>query len=224
MLVDSTFVRLSLVVLAGVALTLGTAEFRRYRAQHLRAHLFWSVGLGLVALTLGEEAAFLAGVDSPLLLGSYLFLVAFLVGVLSLGSAEAGLSGRGRIVYFGYVAAASAATLVACLTEPVSSSLLNNGIVTGNPPTGIVVASTLLTVPAAVLMAATSLWTARRLQRWRLAWIALGIIVISVAGGLYIASVPETLYYAEFLGVVFLYLGFGGVRPFAVRHPVPSPA
>ncbi len=224
MILESTLVLASLVVLAAIALLLAVSEFRRYQSQGLRAHLFWSAGLALVTVTLLEEAAFLAGWWSPVLIQSYLFLVAFLVGLLSLGSAEGALRGSARTVYTGFVGVASALVALTCLLEPASSAILNGGIVTGNPPRGIVLASTLLTVPAAALMAVGALVAARRERRWRLAWIAAGIIVISIAGALYIVSVPETLYYAEFVGVVLLYFGFGGIQPAHVARGIASPA
>ncbi len=219
MAADALPVLLSLVILGLAALLLGLAEFQRYRRSALRPHLYWSLGLGLVAVTIFEEAAFVNGLWSAGLVQSYLFLIAFLVGLLSLGSAEAGLTGAWKNAYFGYVAVVSAATLAFCLLEPVGPGILSGGIVTGSPPLGILVASSALTVPAAVLMVVSSLMQARRQRRWRLAWIALGIIVISIAGGLYIASIPETLYYAEFVGVVLLFLGFGGVRGLSAGYP-----
>ncbi|MGA7861778.1 MAG: hypothetical protein WCB19_07975, partial [Thermoplasmata archaeon] len=73
-------------------------------------------------------------------------------------------------------------------------------------------------------MAGLALLGVYRKRVWRLAYIAAGILVISAAGGLYIVSVPVTLYYAEFIGVLLLYIGFGGVRPSTLRRPAPAAA
>lgn len=217
----SNLVVVSIGVLAMVALLLALAEFRRYQSQRIRPHLYWALGLVLVTATLLEEAVFAVGVWNSAIVQSYLFIVALLVGVLSLGSAEANLTGRWRTAYFGYIGAMAAAVALFCAIEPPAPDILSGGILVGNPPLGVVVTSTLLTVPASILMAGTSLLAAKRLRRWRLASIAAGIIVISIAGALYIVSVPETLYYAEFAGVVLLFFGFGGVRPLPHRAAAP---
>lgn len=216
-------VELSLGVLGLLSALLAVVEWRRYRAQGSRAHLYWSVGLFLVFFTLVEEAVFYQGYWSSLLLGSYFFLVALLVGVLSFGSAENGLPAPWRRLYMAYVAAAAVVVGYFCVIDPVPESVLIQGVVAGNPSLGIVLSSTALTVPAATLMAGLALLGVYRKRVWRLAYIAAGILVISAAGGLYIVSIPVTLYYAEFIGVVLLYLGFGGVRPTALRRLAPTP-
>ena len=35
-----------------------------------------------------------------------------------------------------------------------------------------------------------------------------GVVVVSIAGGLYIAAVPVFLYYSEFVGIILLWFGF----------------
>lgn len=213
---------ISIGVLGLLAALLGVMEWRRYTRQGARAHLYWSVGLGLVFVTLLEEAAFYAGYWSSALLGSYFFLVALLVGILSWGSSENGLPQKWRPIYMGYTLAVTAVVGVFCLLNPVSGSVLSQGVVTGNPSLGIILSSTALTVPAATLMAGLALLGVYRSHVWRLGFIAAGILVISAAGGLYIVSIPVTLYYAEFIGVFLLYVGFGGVRPSGLRRSVPA--
>ena len=217
-----TLILISIGVLALLAALLGVVEWRRYSAQGARSHLYWAVGLLLVFFTLFEEVIFYAGYWTSGLLSSYFFLVALLVGILSFGSAENGLPAKWRRVYMAYVTGATAVTAFFCLTTTVSGSVLSQGVVTGNPSLGIVLSSTALTVPAAALMAGLALLGVYRNRVWRLAYIAAGILVISAAGGLYIVSVPVTLYYAEFIGVFLLYVGFGGVRPSALRRPAPA--
>jgi hypothetical protein len=217
-----TVILISIGVLGLLAALLGVMEWQRYARQKARAHLYWSVGLALVFVTLIEEAVFYFGYQTSLLLGSYFFLVALLVGILSWGSAESGLSAKWRRVYMAYTVVAIGVVGFFCLINPVSGSVLSQGIVTGNPSLGIILSSTALTVPAAALMAGLALLGVYRSRVWRLASIAAGILVISAAGGLYIVSIPVTLYYAEFIGVVLLYVGFGGVRPSGFRRPSPA--
>lgn len=223
MALPTTLGVVSLAVLAALAAVLSYAELRRFIAGNGRAHLYWGVGLVLVVVTLLEEAAFFAGVVADPLLRSYLFLVALLVGILSLGSAETGLSRRIRRGYSAFVLLVSVVLAFFSFTEPITAPLVAGGVVSGNPPVGILLASTLLTVPAAVLMTVLSLFAAYRQRRPRLALVAAGILVISVAGGLYVASFPMTLYAAEFVGVVLLFLGFGGFRPLGDARPASEP-
>ena len=217
----ASIVMVSLVMLTLLAALMSGIELNRYRMQGRRAHLFFGAGLGLVSATLLLEIVFYLGTLNTIALGSYLFLVALLVGVLSLGSAEEGLQGIYRTAWRVYVASLAAIIAIACFLEPAASSIVVNGIVTGVPPLGIVIASSILTIPAALLMAGLALHAAVKFRALRLVFIAVGILVIAVAGTLYIVSIPVTLYYAEFIGVILLFFGFGGIRPGPTTRPRP---
>jgi len=212
---------LALVVLAALTLLLAGVEARRYRERGLRAHLFWSAGLALVVVTILFEAVFYFGVWSEPLAQSYLFLVAVLVGLLSLGSAELLLPERARPIYAAYVVATSALVGYLSFTQSVSPTILSDGVFTGNPTLAVILASSLVTVPAAAVMVVGSLKSAFKLKLWRLLYVTAGILVISAAGTLYIVSVPITLYFAEFVGVLLLFVGFGGLP---ARSPTGSTA
>ena len=201
----------SLFVLSLAALLLSGLVLRRWKGPGSRAYLYWGVGLLLVFVTTLQEALIYAGAWSQLLLQSYFILVAVLVGILSLGSAELALSGRFRPAWFAYIGAASVAMVVVGLLYPVGSaeSLLVDGVVTGNPPAATLVVSSLLTIPGALMLAGASLYGVVKDRRWNLLYIVAGVIVISIAGGLYaFLAFPVTLYYTEFVGFVLLFLGF----------------
>lgn len=200
----------SLILLAALTCILAVVEARRYAARYVRAHLYWCAGLALVAASLLIEAVFYYGLWSPVLAQSYFFLVAVLVGLLSLGSAELLFPLRARIVYAAYTVAMMVAVGVYSFTRPIDVSILNGGVVTGNPSLEVVITSTLLTVPAAAVMVIGSVRSALQTRQWRLLSLAAGILVISAAGGLYVVSIPITLYFAEFVGVFLIYVGFGG--------------
>ncbi|HEV2316646.1 MAG TPA: hypothetical protein VGV89_03625 [Thermoplasmata archaeon] len=214
---DGELVLLSLVVLSALTFVLGGFETRRWLSFRRRSELYWSVGLVLVGITLAQEAAVYAGYDAGPFLAFYFLLVALLVGILSLGSAELAFGPRWRRVYAAYLAAASALVAYFCFAGPISAQVVTAGVVTGSPGVGVIVASSLVTFPAAAIMAGGAILGVVRGRRWNLAYIAAGILVISAAGSLYIASFPVTLYYAEFAGVLLLFFGF-------VRLPAPSPA
>jgi len=217
-------VAVSLGALSLIALLLGTLLLLRYRRDHLRWHLYWSVGILLTFVTLAQEAALFAGAWSQPMVRSYLVLVAVLVGVLSLGSAELALARRWRNVWFGFVGVASAACVVLGAGTPVPSSILVGGVVTGAPPVGPLIASSVLTFPSALLLIGASAYGAIRQKRPRLLFITAGTAILALAGSLYLVSFPATLYYAEFVAVVLLFLGFVNVveRPTATAEAVPA--
>jgi hypothetical protein len=212
----SQFVLLSLVALTALGGALTAIVFRRWRGSQRRADFYWGLGLALVTLTLAQETVVYAGEVSDLFLRSYFFFVALLVGILSLGSAELALRPGIRRVYWAYLGVATLVMGYLTLVTPVPVGVVHHGVITGNPDLIVVLSSSVITFPAAVLMAGSALLGAIRGRRWNLLYIALGILVISAAGGLYIVSFPVTLYYAEFVGVVLLFLGF-------IRLSAPSP-
>ena len=205
---NSAAIAASLVVLSAIALALAVLVLRRYFAERRPCYLYWGAGLFLFFVTLVEEAALDFGVWSQPLIQSYLVLVAVLVGVLSLGSAELSLAPRWRWPYFGYIAATSVALAVLGFTVTISTSIMTDGVVAGLPPTSIDLVSSLITFPAAVLLIVSSLYGAVKQHRLNLLYIAVGTGVISAAGTLYLVSFPATLYYAEFVGILLLFLGF----------------
>lgn len=217
-------IAVSVAVLGVVALALASLVLSKFLRNRHPWHLYWSVGIYLVFVTLAEEAALALGIWSQLLIRSYLVLVALLVGILSLGSAELSLSRRWRLLWFGFVGAAGLACAVAVILSPVASSIMFQGVVWGLPPTIVVVASSVLTVPSALLLIGSSLYGVVRQRRFHLLYITLGTAVLSLAGSLYIVSFPATLYYADFVGVLLLFFGFVKVidRPAKVAQPAPA--
>ena len=211
----------ALGALSAVALLLAVLVLRRFTDFRRPSFLYWGAGLLLVFVTLAEETALYAGSWSQPLIRSYLVLVAVLVGLLSLGSAELSLPGRWKGLWFGYMAATSAAVAIVGALTPISSSIMYQGVVWGLPPTPVVVASSLLTIPGAMLLILSSLYGAWKQRRLELLYITAGTIVISISGSLYIVSFPTTLYFAEFLGVLLLFLGFvrvPGISLPSARH------
>lgn len=213
----------SLVMLSVAALVLTLLVLLRFRTEHRACYLYWGVGLLFVAVTEVEEAMLDGGLWSQPLIRSYLVLVAVLVGLLSLGSAELSLPGRWRALWFGYIGVTSAALVALGLLTSVPSSIVVGGVVSGLPPTNIDVASSFITFPAAALLIVSSLYGAIRQHRLNLLYITFGAIVFSATGALYLASFPATMYYAEFVGVVLLYLGFVRVPRLEGRTAQPHP-
>ncbi|MHB8352636.1 MAG: hypothetical protein ACYDFT_08145 [Thermoplasmata archaeon] len=182
------------------------------------------MGLLLTGITIAEEAVVYGGFLASILLQTYFFLVALLVGILSLGSASLSFRPRAFRLYGLYVIALALVTATIAFASPIPGSVVSQGVITGSPGLPLIISSSLLTFPAAAIMAATSLLGAWRTHRWNLIYIFAGILVISGAGSLYIASMPVTLYYAEFVGVVLLFLGFVRIPAVtAISTPIAAP-
>ncbi len=223
-MVFSFAIAVAIGILSGVTLLLAAFLLRKYARGRRVSYLYWGSGILLIFVTLAEEAALYSGVWSQPLIRSYLVLVALLVGILSLGSAELSLRGRWKVLWFGYIGVTGVAVTVVGILTSVPSSVLYEGVVWGLPPMAIVVASSLMTIPGAMLLILASLYGAWTQKRWELLYITVGTIVISVSGSLYIVSFPTTLYFAEFVGVVLLFLGFVKVPGLSapVGRPTPS--
>ena len=220
---NSSAIAASLVFLSVVALILSVLVLRRYRVERRACYLYWGVGLFLFFVTLVEEALLDFGVWSQPLIQSYLVLVAVLVGILSMGSAELSLSSRWRWPYFGYVGVTSVALAVVGFTTTISTGIVSDGVVSGLPPTSIDLVSSLITFPAALLLIVSALYGVIKYRRYHLLYIAVGTAVISAAGTLYLVSFPATLYYAEFVGILLLFLGFVRI-PRIVPGAAPQPS
>lgn len=222
---NSTAIAVSLLALSVITLVLAVLILRRFQRERQPCHLYWGVGIFLFFVTLVQEAVLDLGVWSQLLIQSYLILVAVLVGILSLGSAELSLRGRWRALWFGYIGVTSGVLVVVGLIVTVPTSIVSSGVVSGLPPTSIDVLSSLVTVPAALLLIVSALYGAVRYRRLNLLYIAAGTAVISAAGALYLVSLPATLYYAEFVGMVLLFLGFVKIPRLAIAGlPQPQPS
>jgi len=217
-------IALSIAVESLIALLLAALILVRFRRTGRRWYLFWGLGVLLVFVTLAEESALDAGVWSQWLIRSYLVLVAVLVGILSVGSAELALKDWGRKAWIGYVAASCGACAVVGGLTPISSTIMFQGVVWGLPPTDVVVISSVVAVPSALLLIVTSLYGAIRERRTQLLFITAGTAVFSLAGSLYVASFPAAMVYAEFAATLLLFVGFArvGDRPREVPRPVPS--
>lgn len=198
----------SIAALSVVALILAALVIVRFHRGHQLFHLYWGVGLLLVFVSIAIEAVVYLGVWSQALVQTYFVITAVLVGILSLGSAELALRGRWKLAWFGYIGLTSVAVVALGFLYSVSAGVVVNGVISGAPSPMVVVVSTLVTVPAAALLIVTSAYGAIRQHRYHLYYITAGTIVFSIAGALYVATFPVSLYYADFVGVALLFLGF----------------
>lgn len=197
----------SLLILSLLLAVLSVRGLLRYYHQRIPSQLMWGAGLALAAGAMAIETIVYAGVASSALLQMYVFLSAAIVGVLSLGATRILQSPRLERTYQLYTVATLAIVAIACALVPLPDSMVAGGIILGNPPLLLIGLSSLVTVPATVVLLAATVVSLRRTRRWQTLLMAAGAVILGAGGALYIASFPIALYYAEFLGIFLLFLG-----------------
>ncbi|MCI4317500.1 MAG: hypothetical protein L3J96_03090 [Thermoplasmata archaeon] len=214
----------SLVSLTVLLAVLSVRGFLQFRRGHVRSQLMWASGLTCAAAAMLIEAVVFAGVVSSILLQSYVFLSAAIVGVLSLGATRILQRPRVEAAYTAYVLVSSGLVAVMCAVTPLPTSMVSAGIISGNPPVLLLVLSSLVTGPATVLLLTASYLSLRRSWRWQTLLMVAGAVILGAGGTLYIASFPVALYYAEFLGILILFLGLISMPQASASHaPMGAP-
>jgi hypothetical protein len=206
---------LSLAALTAILGGLSARGLLRSLRVRSRAQLMWGVGLGLAALATAVELVVYAGFVNGPLLQTYVFLSAAIVGVLSLGSTRAIRSERFRSVYTVYTLAMCALVAGLSFATPLSSGMVSQGVISGNPPTDLILVSSFITVPATFVLLGAVVLALRRSWQWRTLMMGVGACVLAGGGALYIASFPAALYYSEFIGVIFIFVGLVSLPHFA---------
>ena len=168
---------------------------------------YWSAGLWVFSISVAIEVAFAFGIFSGILINSYLFLVAVIVEFLALGSVS--LLNKKRLTesYLIFNIATDIFLLFSLATNNVGD-IITHGVVFGPLPILVTIASSIVTFPAAVLLVVISAVSYRKTRNKKLLSIIAGVIVVSIAGTLYIVAFPAFLYYAELAGIALLWLGF----------------
>jgi hypothetical protein len=225
---ESLAIAASLAALTLLLLVLSIRGLRQYVERRLRTQLMWAGGLAFATAAMAVELVVYLGYVSSPLLQAYVFLSAAIVGVLSLGATRILQRPRVERGYTWYIAACCAVVGVASFLTPLSgSAMVTGGIITGDPPLLLLVLSSLVTGPATVILLAASYLSLRRSWRWQTLLMIAGAIILGAGGTLYIASFPVALYYAEFLGIILLFLGLISMpqgTAAAAHSPAPAPA
>lgn len=214
----------SLVLLGAV---LGFLSFRgllRAARDHSRHQLYFGAGLGLGTAAVAIEAIAYVGVVDTLLLQAYVFFSAAIVAVLSLGSAGSLRKGRFESAYTAFILAGCAIVAYFSFATPVSLSIVRDGVISGNPPVLLLVLSSVVTVPATVVLLAAAVLHLKRSFTSRGLMMIAGASILGAGGALYLASFPVALYYAEFIGILMLFLGLVDLSKLSLRAPAPTAA
>ncbi len=212
-------IALSLGLLCTVLSVLSARGFVRFAKNHDRHQVMWAVGLSFgAAATSLELLAYLGIVSSPLL-QAYVFFSAAIVGVLSLGALRAFHRVLWNRTYIGYIGASLATVAFYTVRTPMSASMVQAGVISGNPPLLLLVLSSLVTVPATIVLLTACVMSLRRSFRWRGLMMLAGASVLGAGGAFYIASFPVILYYAEFVGIVLLFFGLVDLSRWSILAP-----
>jgi len=201
------FLAVSLALLTAALAVLAGRSLLRFLRQHEPTQAMWAGGMSLAAAAMAIEAAVFVGYTSTVLLEGYVFASAALVGLLSIGCSHV-IRVRWFVkTYAGFILAACAALAFLSFSTPLPSSMVSNGIISGDPPLSLLIVSSIVTGPATIVLLAASVVSLRRSHRWQTLMIIAGALVLGTGGSLYIASFPVFLYYAEFIGIVLLFAG-----------------
>ncbi len=196
-------------VIITLLLTLGLAAVisQRYLKKRSLSLLFWSSGIWLFVIGMFQELLFAVGVYSSLLINSYLFIVALLVEALALGSIQLVKSNNIRNGYYVFVVLSTLLLAYSLVASPVGN-IITDWIVYGNLPLFVALTSSLVTFPAAIVLAGVAIKGYLKTRSRKLLSIITGVIIVSIAGTLYIVQYPAFLYIAEFVGILALWYGF----------------
>lgn len=193
-----------ILVLTAALAALMTARYSRKRSMPL---LFWSTGMWAFTIGVLLEVLFAMGIYSELLISIYLFIVVIVVESLALGSMQLVKAKRLRQSYYIYSAISTMLLAYSLYISSIGNIIVSH-IVFGVLPIPVVVASSIVTFPAAAILIAVAAISYMRRHSYKMLSIIAGVIVVSVAGTLYIAAIPVFLYYSEFIGILLLWMGF----------------
>jgi hypothetical protein len=216
---ESVAISASLLGLSTLLLVLSVRALARYAETRSRSQAMWGIGLALATSAMLVECLVYFGFVSSGILQAYVFFSAAIVGVLSLGATKILSSPRIERAYTAYIAGSTGAVAVACALTPLPVSMVSGGIIVGDPPLLLLVLSSLVTFPATIVLLTATAVSLRRSRRWQSLLMAAGAIILGAGGTLYIASFPIALYYAEFLGILLLFLGL-----VSLQRPATAPA
>ncbi|MCL4389410.1 hypothetical protein M1397_02235 [Candidatus Marsarchaeota archaeon] len=182
-----------------------TREFLRKR---FRALLYWSIGMWFFVIGVLIEVFFAFGFYNMALANSYMLVVALLVEFLALGSIQLVKSIKIRSLYYLFCAASTLLLLYTIATAPATTIINPYRIAITFTSVWVAVSSSLITFPAAVILVIVAALTYARTKNAKMLSIIAGVVIVSIAGTLYIAAIPVFLYYSEFVGIVLLWFGF----------------
>lgn len=203
----SSLAEVSTVIIFILSIGLTFIITANYVRKKHAALLSYTAGLWVFSISVALEIVFSTGFETGLLIKSYLVLVAVIVELLALGSV---LLLHSRKFTVSYVIFMIISTVFVIISAGISTvgDIITHGVVYGTLPLLISVSSITVTFPAAIILILIAALSYRKTRNPKLISIIIGVVVVSVAGTLYIVQFPAFLYYAEFIGILLLWIGF----------------
>lgn len=205
--VSEPFVEVSVLIILILTLGLTLIMSKRYFKVKSKSLLFWSSGMWAFTIGVLLELVFAFNYYNSGLIKFYLFIVTVIVEFLAMGSVQLLKNKKYTNIYSGFMIIT---TLLAAVVISISkiSNIILSYIVYGILPLSVVLVSSLITFPAAIILAVIAIKSLIKKRSSKMMSILLGVIVVSVAGSLYIVEIPVFLYYSEFIGILLLWYGF----------------
>jgi len=207
LLSSQMFVVFSTLLIFILTISLWILMIYRYIRKPSRSLFYWSLGILLFAIGVLLEVIFAIGIYSEFLIATYLFVVVMLVESLAIGSIQLIKSSKIKVYYYIY-SIISTILLIYSLYISNIGNIITNYIVFGVLPLFVVITSSIITFPASAIIIAVAALSYRRNHNLKMLSIISGVVIVSIAGTLYIAAIPVFLYYSEFIGILLLWLGF----------------
>ncbi len=161
----------------------------------------------MLLFLLASFQLFAFGIYSYLLAFIYLLTVSLVVGFLALGSIFLLNNKVLKSLFIVYFIFTTIFLIYTLITSQIGNIIVNY-VVAGSIPLPIIISSSLMTFVSSIIIIVIAALSYKRKKDKRMLSIIAGILVVSFAGTMYIASFPSLLYYSEFIGILLLWLGF----------------
>ncbi len=204
---SEVFIEFSTLLILSLTIPLASFMTYKYINKRGKSQLYWSIGLWLFSLGVFLEVLFSFNIYNQFFIKAYLLSVALLVAFLSLGSMV--LLRKPKLLrYYSVFLVLSSIFIVYSLIVSNIGNVLTNYVVFGVLPLLVVISSAIMTFPAAIILILVAVLSYRKTSNKKMFSIIAGVVIVSIAGSLYIAHFPSFLYYSEFIGILLLWLGF----------------
>jgi cytochrome bd-type quinol oxidase subunit 2 len=180
---------------------------KSYLKGRKTSNLFWSLGMWAFTIGVLLEIIFAMAIYNAFLNAFYLLIVALLVELLALGSIQLIKSRNMKICYYVFSVIATIFVIYSLIATS-NANLVKDYVASEVPSLLVIYASSIITFPAAVIIAVIALLSYKRTKDYRNLSIFVGVCFVSIAGTLYIAAFPALLYISEFVGILLLWNGF----------------
>ncbi len=208
MVLSFVLVKFSTIIIFLLTIPLAAFLTQSFFKSKIRSYMYWSIGMWFFSLGVFIEVLFAFGIYNAFLGNGYMLSVALIVEFLALGSINLIKNSSIKKAYYLFCIASTIFLVYSILISP-NIPIINNARIAFTVTSLLVsIASSIITFPAAAILVIVAALSYKRTRNIKMLSIIAGVIVVSIAGGLYIEEIPVFLYYSEFVGILLLWLGF----------------